>query len=136
MSLDNPTGGPGYAAEFQSSALPYVTSSTAPAAGSPVRFDFPKITRFITISNNDLAASSTLSFGFTRNGIVSTNNKFILNGGKDITLDLRCTSLWLQGELGTPEYSLCAGLTNISSNMMPKLSGTLADGSPGWIGVG
>lgn len=51
MSLNNPQGGLGYAAEFQSSALPFVTSSTAPAAGSPVRFDFPKVSRFITVTD-------------------------------------------------------------------------------------
>lgn len=134
--LDNPKGGPGYAAEFQSSALPYVTSSTAPASGSPVCFSFPKITRFVSVINRDTTPTNTLSFGFTRNGVVSTNNKYTLTGGKEILLELRVTKLWLQGETGTPPYSVCAGLTNISSNMYPTLTGTLSDGSPGWDGVG
>jgi hypothetical protein len=133
MSLDNPNGGIGYAAEFQSSALPYITSSTAPAAGTPARFQFPKVTRFITVSN---LGNSTMSFGFTRAGLVSTNNKYVLSGSQTVTLDLRIKDLWVQGEGGTPAYSLCAGLTNIDRIKMPLLSGTLPDGSSGWDGVG
>lgn len=134
MTFDNPKGGIGYAAEFQSAALPFVTSSTAPAAGTPVRFDFPKVSRFITVSNRDTAAN-TLSFGFTRSGVVSTNNKYILNAGQTVTLELRVRELWLQGETGTPAFSMCAGLTNIDRSNMPVLTGTLPNGDPGWIGV-
>ena len=136
MPLDNPKGGIGYAAEFQSSALPFVTSSTAPAAGTPVRFDFPKVSRFITVSNRDATFANSMSFGFTRSGVVSTNNKYVLMGGQSVTLELRVRELWLQGEGGTPAYSLCAGLTNITRDAMPILTGTLPDGSAGWTGVG
>ncbi len=133
MTFDNPKTGIGYAAEFQSSALPWVTSSAAPASGSPVRFDFPKVTRFITVVN---LGGSTLSFGFTRAGVVSTNNKYVLSGSQTVTVEVRVKNLWLQGEGGTPAFSLFAGLTNVDANNMPLLSGTLADGSPGWTGVG
>jgi len=134
--LDNPKGGIGYAAEFQSSALPWVTSSTSPAAGSPVRFDFPKVTRFITVVNRDATFTNTISFGFTRAGVVSTNNKYVLMGGQSITLELRVKELYLQGETGTPAYSVCAGLTNIDKNNMPILTGTLPSGDAGWAGIG
>lgn len=130
--LDNPKGGIGYAAEFQSSALPWVTSSTSPAAGSPVRFDFPKVTRFITVVNRDATFTNTISFGFTRAGVVSTNNKYVLMGGQTITLELRVKEWYLQGETGTPAYSVCAGLTNIDKNNMPILTGTLPSGDAGW----
>lgn len=136
MTFDNPKGGIGYAAEFQSSALPFVTSSTAPAVGSPVRFDFPKVSRFITITNRDATPANSMSFGFTRAGVVSSNNKYMLMGGQSITLELRVRELWLQGEASTPAYSMCVGLTNIDRSNMPVLSGTLPDGSPGWTGVG
>lgn len=136
MTLNNPQGGLGYAAEFQSSALPYVTSSTAPAVGSPVRYTFPKVSRTVTVTNRDATATNTLSFGFTRAGVVSSNNKYILNGGQSVTLELRIKELWLQGEVNTPPYSLCIGLTNIDARNMPLLSGTLPDGSAGWDGVG
>ena len=135
MTFDNPKGGIGYAAEFQSSALPWVTSSVAPAAGSPVRFDFPKVTRFIMCTNRD-SGSTSLSLGFTRNGVVNSNNKFILMASQSISLEVRVKELWLQGESGTPVYSLFAGLTNIAASNMPLLSGTLSNGDPGWSGVG
>ncbi len=135
MSLNNPIAGFGHAAEFQSSALPWMTSSTAPAAGSPVRFDFPKITRFITVTNL-AATTNTLSFGFTRNGIVSSSNKYIVGPAQTITVDLRVRNIFIQGENGTPSYNLLAGLTNVPASEMDFLSGTLPDGTSGWNGVG
>lgn len=136
MPLDNPNGGVGYAAEFQSSALPWVTSSVAPASGSPVRYDFAKVARFITISNRDATASNSMSVGFTYNGIKNSNNKFIISGGQTVTFELRVKSIWVQGEGGTPNYSIVAGLTTINAKDMPTLSGTLENGSAGWPGVG
>lgn len=133
--LNNPKTGMGYTSEFQSSGLPWVTSSVAPAVNSPVRFDFPRVTRFITIHNRD-AASNTLSFGFTERGVKSSNNKYVLLAGETVTLELRVKNLWLQGETGTPAYSLIAGLTTVDSRDFPLLSGTLSDGSSGWQGVG
>lgn len=135
MPLDNPQAGISFAAEFQSSALPWVTSSIAPAAGSPVEFDFPFATRFVSVTNLG-SGSQSLSFGFTRAGIVSTNNKIIVNASSSITLELRVAKMWLQGETGTPSYSLCAGLTTVIARNFPLLSGTLGDGSSGWQGVG
>lgn len=135
MTFLNPDSGIGSAPEFQSSALPYVVSATAPAAGSPVQYRFPKVTRFITISNRDATASNSMSIGFTRNGVIG-NNKFFLMGSQSITLELRIRDLWVQGEGGTPTYSICAGLTNVDRRNMPLLSGTLPDGSAGWEGVG
>lgn len=136
MSFDNPKSGVSNAAEFSCSALPYVTSSTATAAGSPVQWRFPKVSRFITVSNRDATAGNSMSFGFTRAGVVSTNNKFVLMGSQMVTLELRVKEIWVQGEGGTPNYSICAGLTNVDASNMPVLSGTLPDGSAGWTGVG
>jgi hypothetical protein len=135
MALDNPRGGIGYAAEFQSSALPWVTSSVAPAQGSPVRFSFPKVTRFITVSNLG-TGTNTLSFGFTWNGVAQSSNKYVLGAQQAVTLELRVKALWLQGESGTPNFSVLAGLTTVDSKDMSLLSGTLPDGTAGWPGVG
>jgi hypothetical protein len=136
--LNNPSSGIGSTAEFQSSALPYVTSSTAPAAGSPVRIDLPKVSKFITLLNRDTTPANSISFGFTRSGVVSSSNKFIVPGGQQVTLELRVKEIWVQAEAGTPQYSLCVGLTTIDARMMPLLTGTMPGGSPGsgWVGVG
>ncbi len=139
MPLDNPGTGIGAISEFQSSALPWVTSSVAPATGSPVRLDFPKVTRFISVSNTSLSGSAgggSLSFGFTRNGVKNSSNKYVLGAQQQITLELRVKSLFLQGETGTPSFSVCAGLTTIDARNMPQLSGTLDGGGAGWSGVG
>lgn len=137
MPLGNPTGGIGYAAEFQSSALPWVTSSVAPAKGSPLEIDFAKVTRFITVANRDPSTTGSISFGFTLNGMKdATSNKYILNGGQIVTLEVRIKSLWIQSEVGSGPYSLLAGLTTVMAGDMPLLSGTLPDGSAGWPGVG
>ena len=136
MSLDNPQGGIGYAAEFQSSALPWVTSSVAPEAGFPVRFDFARVSRFIAVTNlSTLADADTLSIGFTRSGIIK-NKKVIVPPATTMSFEWRVKSVFLQGESGTPAYNLAVGLTTIPSKNMPLLSGTLEDGTPGWDGVG
>lgn len=129
MSLDNPRSGLNAAAEFQASALPWVTSSVAPAAGSPVEFRFPKVTRFITVSNRDATFANSLSIAFTRGGIISGSGgigqqKYLLHGGQAATFELRVKSLFLQGENGTPPFSIMAGLTNVDASMMPILTGS------------
>lgn len=134
MSLDNPKGGFGYAAEFQSSALPWVTSSVSPANGSPVYYPFQTVSRFVYIANLG-ATTDQVSLAFTKNGM-KNGAKVTLNAGQSMMFEWRCAGVWIQGETGTPKFSLGAGLTTIAAGEMPLLSGTNADGSNGWAGVG
>lgn len=137
--LNNPICGPSYAVEFQSSGLPYITSSISPPNGSPICLKFPNVTRSITVKNNFAfsTTSNTIEIGFTRAGLVSTNNKYVISGSQNIQIETRVTELWIQaGGTEQPSYSVLACLTNISSNMYPVLTGTFTDGSPGWEGVG
>lgn len=131
--LDNPRSGISFASEFSSSALPWVTASIAPATGSPTRFDFPRVSRFITVSNHDATAANTLSVGFTRRGIITSSNKFIVGGGQTLTFEIRVKEIYVQGEGGVPNFSIFAGLTNVDANAMPVLTGS---GGEGWSGVG
>lgn len=136
MGLNNPQGGLGYAAEFQTSALPYVTSSQVPLASSGItRIDFAKVSRFITVVNLG-SAGQHVRVGFTRNGM--TNGNYVLvDGTKDITFDYRVTSVYLAGDaVANIRVSVAAGLTNIDARQMPVMTGTLSNGDPGWIGVG
>jgi len=135
MPLGNPVAGFGNAAELQSSALPYVTSSQAPISGSFMRIDLPKVSRFVTISNRDVAAAA-LQVAFTQNGLLKSGNYFVVMGGQVVTLELRVTSLFFTGQTTAVPFSLLAGLTTISPGNMGLLSGTLDDGTPGWNGVG
>ena len=136
MVLDNPKGGIGYAAEFQSSALPWVTSSVAPniSGSNPMRLDFPKITRFISFANHD-AVSKELRIGFTRNGVINSNY-YLLDGGQQVTFEVRVKEIYVAGDTSGAPFTVLAGLTNIDSRNMPVMSGTLPDGTPGWLGVG
>jgi hypothetical protein len=135
MPLDNPAAGFGYATEFQSSGLPWLTSSVAPAVGSPLEFDFPKVTRFVCVSNTDSNVAHTLSFGFTQAGVQTSSNKYVLLGGQNALFEIRCTQMFLQGEAGTPTFSILAGLTTVDAKMMPVLTGSQA-GVQLWQGVG
>jgi len=133
MPLDNPQGGIGYAAEFQSAALPWITSSIAPTQGSPARWDFPYVTRFINVVN---LGTGTMSIGATWSGVANTNNKVFIPVNSSLTFEWRVSSIFVQGESGNPQYSLAVGLTTIPSRNMPQLSGTLDSGLAGWQGVG
>lgn len=135
--FDNPKAGIGYAGEFQSSALPWVTSSQAPlASGTPTRIEFPKVTRFITITNND-AAANKLRVAFTQNGLKVNGNYYLVpGGGVTVSFEVRVRSLYIAGDTTLCPYSLLAGLTTVDSGMMPFLTGTLLSGSGGWEGVG
>ena len=136
MGLNYPNMGMYYAAEFQTAALPYVTSTLAPGVGSGVlRIDFEKITKFIQV-NNLAPAGQYLRMGFTENGVRGGNHYLINGGDESYAFDLRVKTLFFAGVTGSVEMSLMAGLTCIDARQMPILSGSLSDGSPGWIGVG
>lgn len=138
MTLNNPKGGMGYAAEFQSSALPFTTSSQA-MTGVTYKIVFPKVSRFICVKNHS-SAGNHIRLGFTSNGVEGGNHYKVDGGsgsGSEIALELRVKEIFIRSDGATsPGYSIIAGLTNIDASMMPLLSGTLPDGSPGWSGVG
>lgn len=137
MGLDNPRAGISAAGEFQSSALPFVTSSQAPVASTgALRIDLPKVTRFLTVANHD-AAANLLRVGFTLNGVRNAGNYFLVaGGGVPVTLELRVKEVFFAGHTTSPSFSLCAGLTTVDARDMSTLSGTLPNGAPGWPGVG
>jgi hypothetical protein len=135
MPLDNAQGGFGYAGEFQSAALPWVTSSVAPAAGSPTEYPFAFVTRFVSVTNLD--STKTMSIGFTRNGITKTSNKVIVPPLATLQFEWRVKSVFVQGESASGgAFNLSVGLTTILTRNMPQLSGTLDDGTAGFPGVG
>ena len=129
MTLNNPGPGAGYAAEFQSSALPWVTSSVITT--SPVRYDFQRVSRFFNIKNH---GPGELAIGFTRNGVTNAN-RYVLVAGAIFEAELRVKELHVVALSTTTSASILAGLTNVDSRSMPLLSGTTT-GSIGWDGVG
>lgn len=126
---NNPEGGFNSAAEFQSSGLPWVTSSVGGA--TPQRWSFPKVTRSIIVRNTVTGSGNNLLIGFTQNGVQGSNN-FVLPPGTQEVFEVRVKELWVQG---STNYSIFAALTTIPSRNMPILTGSLAGGG-GWDGVG
>lgn len=125
MSLNNPIGGYNYGTEFQSSALPWVTASVMlKTNGEPTKFDFPCITKDITVSNNDLVFSSSCAFAFNQNDLL-TSSSYTLRGGQSIHLNVKAKSIWIRGENSVPLVTITAGLTTIPSRQVPDYSGSL-----------
>ena len=132
MPLNNARGGLGYAAEFQSSALPWVTASVATT--SSVGFSFHKITRFLQITN--LSDTASVKLGFTQNGVDGTNYMVFPPAAQSNPVEIRTKHVWVSTLSGSASFTLLAGLTNIEDSMMPELTGTFFNGDPGWEGVG
>lgn len=139
MSIKNKTGvGPDYVPAYQVSGVPFVTSSQHAITTTPVSIDFPRVTRFISVTNTGV---NVLRLGFSENGVnglgqVSGSNQtvehepranyFILPvSGATGRLELRCKSLFIRADTGAAgSFSVMAGLTGIDKNQFPVLTGS------------
>lgn len=129
MPLDNPQAGFSFSPEYQSSALPWLTSSQAPT--TPQEIDFNFVSRFITV-----LAVNSVSIAMTYSGSLG-GNRVIIPTGVPVTFEWRVGKVFMRSETGSPaSYSLAVGLTTVSVRNMPLISGSYADGSAGWAGVG
>ena len=134
MAINNPKAGPNSVPAYQLSGIPYLTGSTG-AAESLTRkqFDFPHVTRFITLSNHG-AAGSELKLAVSDEGLAGTpatgqKNYFSLDGKQVVTLDIRCKTVFISSD--SIQWSMCAGMTPILASEFPVLTG-----SNGYQGVG
>ena len=115
-----PKNGFGYAAEYQVSALPFVTNSIA-GASTTTRIMFPFVTKFVTVKNT---GANYLRVGFTNNGVLNGGNSFSLSPSGSYTGEWRIKDLFLLSSTGTTTFETIAGLTSISRDDMPFLSGS------------
>ena len=136
MSFNHPKSGPNLVGAYQLSGIPFVTGSTG-AAESITRkeFSFPFVTRFITLSNSNNAATTELRVAFSEEGAIGgpgTEEKyaFLCPVNNAVTLDVRCKTIFVTTSAAM-EWSMCAGLTTINANDFPILTG-----SNGFAGVG
>jgi hypothetical protein len=109
-----PEPGYNYTPAYQTSGLPYLTSSTA-AAGTPVRIQFPYVTRTITVG----ATGGATTFAFTANGLAGTN-KYTVANNQSVTFEFRVKEMWVTGST----FSIAAGLTGIPTASVPTLTGS------------
>ena len=128
MSIGNPYSNPNYVPEYQISGVPYATGSGAGEVTSqdtPIRLDFPEVTRWITVYNS---GSGALRVGFSSNGArsVNTANYFVVKSGATTPrMELRCKSLFFTKDSATAtDFNVIAGLTTIRSDYFPILTGS------------
>ena len=156
MPLKPPSPGASYVPAYQTSAIPFVTSSATlsdvPAAGTasdPINIKFPYVTKNLLIRNigaNDLRLAFSYSGSFApgenHNGGTKSShqqrNYFLIPTGSAAAnaeatqiFDIRCKEIFLLGDQGPTGFSLVAGLTTINASNFPVLSA-----SSGWKGVG
>jgi len=131
------TPGAGHVPEYQVSAIPYVTSSVASEIGTtPLRVAFPRVTRFIQVTN---IGQHDIRLGFTANGVnaAETANYTVIHApsGSTQRLELRCTEIWFRsnGPSHPTGFSVVAGLTTIPNKNFPEMTGS-SGGIYGGIG--
>jgi len=132
MSLNNFVMHEGYVPAYQTSAVPFVTSSLI-SNGQVQVITFPQVTRFFNIQNIGTVNTDELAVAFTQRGLSSgVGNYFTIGQGVSFRDELRATSLYISCSSGTNvRYQVIAGLTNI-----PKEQFLPITGSNGHQGVG
>lgn len=118
---------------YQVSGIPFVTGSTDTLtnADEDVRFQFPRVTKSITIKNTSntavrvhFAPWNAGAFGYVE-GASTNNNYFVLDKEHDLKIDVKCKEIFISSTTPnqTLEIQLCAELTNIPASRMFSLDG-------------
>ena len=132
MGLNWPQNGVNSAASYQISGIPYITGSTGAAENlsAPKIFDFPQVTKSITLSSN--TANKRVYLGITANGFnMAPEHYFKVEGLQSVTFDIRTKRVAIQTD-NAAEWSLFASLTPITASQFPVLTAS----NPLYEGVG
>lgn len=115
---------------YQISALPYVSSSFI-SSGQVHKYEFPYVTRFISVVNRGANAGDEIAVAFTENGLKSDVGNYITLEQKDtVREEVRTTLMFVSCSSGTSvKYQIFCGLTNIPSHNFLTLTGS--NGHPG-----
>ena len=120
---------------YQVSGRPFITGSrsrqvdhTAIAPGAEYFVTFPSVTKSLTVWNQSTDSLSKLRVMFASTGSMTN---YPANGcyyeiGKDesITLNLKCTKVYLGAITGDVQWKVYASLTNIPPQRMYALTGS------------
>lgn len=145
MSSFKYTAGLNNVGSFQVSGIPFATGSlTAPASGgTPIKVEFPYVTRWVKIIPVTGSASSHLRIGFSENGVKDSNyfrylagNNFNHEMASPEPLELKVTELYFCSDnSATIEFDVVAGLTGLPVERVTNASPSGSNWS-GSIGVG
>ena len=129
MTTYNYKPGLGNAASYEVSGIPYVTGGLNPAGGE-IALSFPRVTRWVVVSNTDATAANTVKIGFSSNG-VGGENYYLLSGSQTTPrLEVKVTELYLNG--ASTNVSVMAGLTSIETLNVNNLS--ISPSGSNWSG--
>lgn len=133
MSTFKYTAGLSNVGSYQVSGMPFATGSID--ASTATKIEFPYVTRWIYIKNND---TDDVKLGFSENGVEGNNFITIHHShpnqldGHSPVLELKVTEIWLSG---SSNVDVMAGLTNLGVERITNISPSGSNWS-GSIGVG
>ena len=112
-----PQSGLGSVGSYQMSGIPFATSSlTVPVnSAAPLRIQFPYVTKFVTVVNENTGTNVNMRVGFSVLGISgSGTNFFLLDNGESYTGEWRVEDIFLiSNSTSQTSASVIAGLTPI-----------------------
>jgi len=113
-------GRPGvnHTAEYQASAIPWVTSSLSVTNARSI--EFPSVTRFVKVSNT---GTGSIFVGFTQSGVQGKKSFRVLQGATE-HFEIRIRDLWLSGSHASGAVDVFGGLTAISRDLYNPITGT------------
>lgn len=124
-----PSSGPNNTAEYMASGLPFVSSTISSV--TPLKIDFPYVTSELYLKVSGSTGES-IRVGFTQAGIQG-NNYFVVDSGASFPFRIRCKTLFIRSNNGTPSYSLMAAMTMVPNRSFPTLTGSAADPDTGLV---
>ena len=127
------TAGLNNVGSYQVSGIPYASGSiTTGKNGSPCFLQFPYVTRWVMIVNND---NSDLQVGFSQLGLDVTKNYFTVSATVDVSprLELKVTELYFTG---SANFDVVCGLTNLPIGRVNNISPKTGTNWSGSVGVG
>ena len=139
MSNFKYTAGLNNAGSYQVSGIPFASASID--CRTPLKIEFPYVTRWVLVKNNSFVDDDDLRIGFSENGVNGTNY-FTLhdttNHSQDRAsiidpLELKVAEIWLSG---SRNVEVIAGLTNIPVDRITNISPSGSNWSGSYGGIG
>jgi len=120
--------GIGNVASYQASGHPWVSGSSAMPGPGEIKIDFPFVTKSVTVMQS---GSGNLRIHFVPTGSMAAGNPHChwqLDSDEDaLTMNIKCTSIYLSAGTGTPGFQVFAELTRIEPQRMFTLEGSGID---------
>jgi len=111
---------------YQTSGVPYCSGSASHANSSQIQYDFPRITRSITVTNTT-APAIRVHFNDSSDGYVAQRNHYVTLSGTMASqrFEVKVDKIFISNESGVAaSYSIAAELTSIPNSSMYILTGS------------